>query len=230
MTDTSPQTPLERTIPPEIRDDRFWRAIARVAATEGVRQILEIGSSSGAGSTAALVAGALRNPSGPPIIHCLEVSRPRVEALKERYREHEFVRPHHRSSVALERFPDAEELADFCRRTRLNFRRRGLRTQLRWLEQDVSYLREHGISEDGIRALKSELEIDHFDAVLIDGSEFTGKAELDDTYGARFLLLDDILTYKNYDNYRRLRRDPAYRLVEKSRWLRNGYAVFEQRS
>jgi hypothetical protein len=37
-----------------------------------------------------------------------------------------------------------------------------------------------------------------------------------------------IRSFKNRENYHRLREDPAYRLVKKSRWLHNGFAVFER--
>jgi hypothetical protein len=66
-----------------------------------------------------------------------------------------------------------------------------------------------------------------FDAVLIDGSEFTGRAELDEVYGASYILLDDIRAFKNYANFARLSADPAYSLVEVSEHVRNGYAVFQ---
>ncbi len=71
-------------MPPQIKRERFYRAIARAAATPSVRTVLEIGASSGAGSTEALVSGGLANPNGPPAIHTIEVSKPRFEALAER--------------------------------------------------------------------------------------------------------------------------------------------------
>lgn len=220
-----PASELDRVIPPEITGDRFHRWIERVAATPGVRQILEIGSSSGEGSTTALVRGALRNPSHPTL-DCLEVSKPRFEALAERYREHDFVRCHNLSSVPIERLPSPEDLDAFRRRVWTRFRLIRRRTVLRWLEQDIDYLRRHGLSGWGIRAVRERYGIGRFDAVLIDGSEFTGPADLDEVYGARFLLLDDIRTYKNYDNDRRLHDDPRYRPLARSRRPRNGFAVY----
>lgn len=216
---------LDRLIPPEITGDRFHRWIERVAATPGVRRILEIGSSSGAGSTTALVRGALRNPSRPTI-DCLEVSKPRFEALDARFRGHDFVRCHNLSSVPLEQLPTAADIDAFRRRvwTRFRFIRR--RTVLRWLEEDIEYLRRHDLSGWGIRTVRERYGIDRFDAVLIDGSEFTGPADLDEVYGATYLLLDDIRTYKNYDNDRRLRDDPRYRRLVRSRRPRNGFAVY----
>lgn len=219
---------LDRIIPPEIKDDRFYRAIADVAATPGVRQILEIGGSSGEGSTEALVGGALRNPNGPPQLHSIEVSRNRFAALAERWKAFPFVHCYNLSSVPLESFPTEEEVARFHRDVRSKLRKNRLEKVLGWLRQDLEYVREQGLSAHGIRQIKAQHGIAAFDAVLIDGSEFTGKPELDEVYGARFLLLDDTRSYKNWDNARRLSGDPAYRLVTKSRWLRNGYAVFER--
>jgi hypothetical protein len=223
-----PASGLDRLIPPEIKGDRFYRAISEVAATPGVSEILEIGSSSGAGSTEAFVLGALRNPVRPRL-HCIEVSTARHAALAERWREQDFVHTYNVSSVPLESFPSAEEVARFHREVRSKLSRVPLQTVLEWLEQDVDYLREHDLSRHGIREIKERHRIDTFDAVLIDGSEFTGAAELDEVIGARFLLLDDTRTFKNLDNVRRLEADPAYRLVRKSRWTRNGFAVFERR-
>lgn len=223
----APSSSLDRLIAPEIRGDRFSRAISEVAAMPGIREILEIGSSSGAGSTEAWVAGALRNPVRPRL-HCIEVSRARYAALVERWREHDFVRCYNVSSVPLDAFPSEEDVVRFYREHRSRLRRTPLETVLEWLRGDVEYVREHGLSRHGIRELKAAHRIEAFDAVLIDGSEFTGSAELDEVYGARFVLLDDTLTFKNWDNAARLAADPAYRLVRKSRWTRNGFAVFER--
>jgi hypothetical protein len=91
-----PGSSLDRLIPPGIKDDKSYRAITRIAATPGVRQVLEIGASSGGSST------------------------------------------------------------------------------------------------DDVLRFRSAAGVHLFDAALIDGSETAGKPELDDTCGARFLLLDGI--------------------------------------
>ncbi len=224
MADTSG---LDRLIPPEIHRDRFSRAITRIAAIPDVREILEIGSSSGVGSTSAWVAGALRNPE-PPRIHCIEVSEVRHSALAERWRDYPFVVTYNLSSVSLERFPSPDDVERFYRSERSRLRRTPLDTVLEWLQQDVDYVRDHQLSRDGIREIRDSNGIQTFDAVLIDGSEFTGAAELEDVYGARFLLLDDTLTFKNWENRRRLDVDPGYRKVTSSSWRRNGFAVYER--
>jgi hypothetical protein len=218
---------LHRLIPPEIAGDAFAGAIEDVAATPGVREILEIGSSAGEGSTAAWVRGAMRNPAVPRV-HCIEVSKERHAALVRRWSAHQFVECYNLSSVPLERFPSAADVEQFYREVPSRLRDFELNTVLGWLQEDVDYLRDHGLSSRGIARIKERHGLDGFDAVLIDGSEFTGSAELDEVYGARFLLLDDTMTFKNWENARRLEEDPSYILIRSDSSRRNGFAVFER--
>ena len=211
---------LDRVIAPEIKDDAFYESIIRVASMPGLSHILEIGASSGTGSTEAFVAGIGMQPEAPTL-HSLEVSEPRYRALVERYRDIPFVRCYHASSVALSDFPSVDEVASAWRAGDPP-----LRTQLRWLRQDIDYITEHDVPQSAIDSIKEEFAIDSFDVVLIDGSEFTGTAELAQVYGARFLLLDDIRTFKNRANYERLSDDPGYRLMASDPHLRHGFAVF----
>jgi hypothetical protein len=218
---------LDHLIPAEIASDSFSEIIEEVASTEGVHEILEIGSSAGDGSTAAWVRGALRN-AVPPRLHCIEVSIERHAALVERWGAQEFVLCHHASSIPVERFPSAEEIERFYLDVPSRLRAFDLATVLGWLQQDLDYLRDNGLSSPGIAQIKDRYSIDTFDAVLIDGSEFAGRAELDEVYGARFLLLDDTETFKNWENSRRLQADPKYRLIYADPETRNGFAVFER--
>jgi len=218
---------LDHLIPPEITGDAFSEAIEEVAATVGVREVIEIGSSAGDGSTESWVRGALRNPVRPRL-HCVEVSVERYGALAERWREQSFVCCYNVSSVPLEQFPSAEDVTRFYREVPSRLREYELEVVLGWRQQDIDYLLEHDLSTAGIREIKEQCQIDVFDAALIDGSEFTGRAELDEVYGARFLLLDDTQTFKNWDNLRRLEADPTYRLIRGDPAIRNGFAVFER--
>ena len=218
---------LDHLIPPEIKGDAFARIIEDVAATPGVQEILEIGSSAGEGSTAAWVRGALRNPHRPRL-HCVEVSTKRHAALVARWCDQDFVLCHHVSSIPVERLASAEEVERFYRDTPSRLREFELTTVLGWLQQDVDYLRDHGLSSPGIAQIKERYGIETFDAVLIDGSEFAGRAELEEVYGARFLLVDDTESFKNWENARRLQSDPEYRLICADQETRNGFAVFER--
>jgi len=219
-------TSLDRLIPPEIRNDSLYAAIIRVAATPGVRQMLEIGASGGEGSTEAFIEGALKNPT-QPTLHCIEVSDIRYQALRKRHASRGFVRCYHVSSVPLEKLASAAEVTDFYHSVQSALNDYPLKTVLGWLEQDVQYIKEHGLLLNGIRDVKNINGLDVFDAVLIDGSEFTGSAELDEVYGASYILLDDIRTFKNYANFARLSADQAYVLEEVSEHVRNGYAMFQ---
>jgi hypothetical protein len=218
---------LDELIAPEIKRDPFYEALVRVASDRRVRHILEIGSSSGEGSTEAFVKGALMQ-SSPPDLYCMEVSRIRYEALVRRYRRYPFVHCYNLSSVPLDCFPSPDDVEQFYRTFDSKLRKTPLPEVLRWLEQDKQYLRDHHADRNGIQAIRESHGIETFDAVLIDGSEFTGRAELEETYGARFILLDDTETFKNWGTCRRLRDDLTYRLVEHRPEVRNGYAVFER--
>lgn len=219
-------TSLDRLIPPEIRNDSLYSAIVRVAATPRVRHMLEIGSSGGDGSTEAFIEGALKNPT-QPTLHCIEISDVRYQALRKRHASRTFVRCYHASSVPLEKVASAAEVKEFYHSVQSALNDYPLKTVLRWLEQDVRYIKEHGLDSNGIRDVKNVNGLNVFDAVLIDGSEFTGRAELDEVYGASYILLDDVRAFKNYANFARLSADPAYALAEVSEHVRNGYAVFQ---
>ena len=72
---------LNRLIPPEIKNDDFYRAIQNIAKNEDIQTVLEIGSCSGQGSTEAFVTGLRENPNQPTLF-CLEISKPRFAELK----------------------------------------------------------------------------------------------------------------------------------------------------
>jgi hypothetical protein len=220
---------LDRLLPPQVKHDSFYRAIIRVAARPDVRTVLEIGASSGGGSTEALVNGALKNPAGPPAIHSIEVSTARIGEFLTRWKDYPFVHGYNVSSVPAASFPTAEEVTRFYREVRSKLRNVRLEKVLGWLAQDLDYLAQHPeLSVPGIRRIKDAARIAVFDAVLIDGSEFTGRMEMEEVYGARILMLDDTRSYKNWDNLKRLEQDPQYRRLARSRWTRNGWAIFER--
>ena len=214
-------------IPPEIKGDGFFAAISTIAGDPEVRTILEIGASSGGGSTEALIEGAQQNPSRP-VLHCIEVSPRRFRALAKRHRDVEFLSAHNVSSVSLERFATEERVRDFYEAVDSPLNSVPLPVVLGWLRSDIDTVTKNRLSRDRIRMIKHQEGLEDFDLVLIDGSEFTGSAELADVYGARFILLDDTLTFKNCENCTRLNSDEAYELIEKSEQVRNGYAIFRR--
>ena len=113
---------LNSLIPPEIKDDDFYRAIQMIARKEDIKTVLEIGSSSGQGSTEAFVTGLRENPN-QPMLFCLEISKPRFAELQNSYKDDRFVKCYNVSSVSLEQFADEEEVIKFYKsnQTNLNY-------------------------------------------------------------------------------------------------------------
>lgn len=218
---------LERTIPPQIIEDDFYSLIITVASRPDVQTILEIGSSAGEGSTEAFVTGMKLNPSSPSLF-CLEISHARFSELVTRFADDPAIRCYNASSVPERSFASEDEVLDFWLKRTSKFSAFPLPLVLSWLSQDKTYLNSSGVEDNGIRSIMDHNGIEQFDVVLIDGSEFTGKAELDLIYGARIVLLDDIDTFKNYENFRRLSFDPIYDLKHENHTIRNGFAMFEK--
>ena len=218
---------LNYLIPPEIKNDEFYAVIQKICREEDIETVLEIGSSSGGGSTEAFVTGLRENQQNPKLF-CMEVSKVRFAELKKRYENDSFVRCYNVSSISLEKFPKKAEVINFYSNTQNNLRAYPLEQVLGWLEQDIEYVSKSGVANDGIQQIKQENNIEFFDLVLIDGSEFTGSAELDEVYGAKYILLDDITTFKNYYSHSKLLTDNNYTLVAENKKIRNGYSIFKK--
>lgn len=222
------QSQLDLLIPPEIKDDELYSCILQLAREANLANVLEIGSSAGGGSTEAFVFGLRQNP-GSPRLFCMEVSRPRFEALEKRYCHEGFVHCLHASSVSMADFPTEKEIRLFYQWVPTALNHYPLEQVLGWLQQDMRYIAEHNLPENGIRGIREQFGIDLFDMVLIDGSEFLGRAELDEIYGAGIIMLDDVNGFKNLHNYRRLTDDKYYWLAHENMALRNGFAIFIRR-
>jgi len=218
---------LDNTVPPEIKNDEFYFLIQKLAQQENIKTILEIGSSSGTGSTEAFVKGLHKNPNKPTLF-CMEISAPRFAELQNRYAADPNVKCYNISSIPLDKFPTEQEVSSFYYNIKTTLNNYPIERVLGWLRQDIEYMKSSGHCENGIQIIKDENNIKNFDMVLIDGSAFTGTAEFNEIYGARLILLDDINSIKNYDNYKRLIKDPNYSLVAENRRLRNGYAAFKK--
>ena len=218
---------LDVIIPGEIKNDSFYDALRTLAALPEVRTILEIGSSAGGGSTEAFVSG-LKARSNPADLYCMEVSATRFAQLRDTYKAYEFVHCFNVSSVPLSDFPSHEAVGTFLDTVQSALRAYPKATVLSWLDADLDYVKSHGFDANGIQLIKSERGIEHFDVVLIDGSEFTGEAELRNVHGAKYIALDDINAYKNWKNYFQLKEDPNYELISEDRSVRNGFCIFKR--
>ena len=213
-------------IPPEIKNDEFYFSIINLIKENDINTILEIGASSGEGSTEALMIGKEGKPGVR--LFSVEVCTERFVLLKDRYKHDANFFPYNVSSILLDSFPKKEEIINFFLTHSELLKVYCLDLVLNWYDSDVDYITVNNIPQDGINIIKSEHGIDTFDCVLIDSSEFTGKPELDAVYGAKFIILDDIMAYKNFDNHNRLVNDPKYMLLKENKRVRNGYSIFKR--
>ncbi len=212
-------------IPPEILGDDFARQIAKIVEKAEVKTLIEIGSSSGEGSTSAIIKG-LKIKKGWKL-HLLEVDPLRFESLRRKFQSTSGVFIHRYSSVSISRFPTTEEVVRFYNSVPTNLNRWPIETILNWLEQDKQNLLQSNLAQiNGIDKIKEEFGIQNFDFALIDGSEFTGFADLQSVLGSTYILLDDVNAFKCNYAYKALLADPSYSLEYENWELRNGFAIF----
>ena len=223
------QKALDLIIPAEIKNDSFYHLLNSVAQLSEVKNILEIGSSSGQGSTEALVLEIRnRRDSSEVSLFCMEISKARYLMLQEAYKSDNFVKCYNLSSIASNEFPLESEIINFynCVRTTLN--RYPLQTILSWYSQDLDYINQNGIAINGIKHIKEDNKLNNFDLVLIDGSEFTGERDLWSVMGSKFIALDDVFAFKCWNAYQTLLHHSSYSLVCCDFNTRNGYAFFKR--
>lgn len=219
---------LDIIIPPEVLNDDFSAILSEIAGRKEIKTILEIGSSSGSGSTQALVNGILKKDFQNTKLFCMELSRARFLNLVNTYKDKDFIKPYNLSSITISEFPSEGEVAHFYNTVKTNLNLYSLETVLSWLKSDVEYINHNCLDFCGIEFIKSCNQIKKFDFVLIDGSEFTGEAELQHVWGAKIIALDDVNTFKCFAPFKRLIDHYSYKLIKKDLSLRNGYALFER--
>ncbi|NET72778.1 MAG: hypothetical protein F6K62_18160 [Sphaerospermopsis sp. SIO1G2] len=216
---------VEGQIIADIKYDELYDAIQKIASSEPISTMLEIGSFTGQGSTEAFVTGMLKNPHQPHLF-CIEAVDTLFAQLAKRYQDYPQVHCYYGSTVTAEEFPAPEQVIAFYNSHPQVMEEVSLDTLIHWLQEDQSYIKTSGIATQIIPTIQQEYKIAQFDVVLIDGSEFTGLIELEQVYGANIIILDDINVFKNYDSYHRLMEDPNYERTSYNTSLRNGYAIF----
>ena len=221
---------LEKIIDPEITNDPFFDDLMKYASDRRLKTFLEIGSSSGGGSTEAFVTAIRQRADKESVyLYCMELSKPRFELLSKTYLADKFVRPYNLSSISSKEFPSESNIVSFYKKVPTKLNNAKLKTVLEWYAADLAYIQKSGNDLNGIEFIKRDQSINQFDMVLIDGSEFTGERELELVIGANVIALDDTETYKCHAALRRLSKDQRYRLITHRPEVRNGYAIFERK-
>ncbi len=222
---------LEKIIPPEIRNDLFYGYLYQISMAPQFKNFLEIGASSGLGSTHAFVTGIEQREDAEKVsLFPMEISNVRFDALVNEYKNKLFVKCFRLSSISSINFPTKEEVIAFYNYSRSALGLYSLETVLSWYQEDINYLKSNPTLDiEGIEYIKSTNSILDFDVVLIDGSEFTGERDLYRVIGAKIIALDDINTFKNWNSFQIMSNHTSYQLVIADRKTRNGFAIFERR-
>ena len=220
---------LDLVIPGEISKDPFSDLIKNLSSLNSVKTIIEIGSSSGEGSTKSFVESIKNRKDVDEVtFFCLELSDPRFKKLQKYLKPYKFANAFNLSSVDIESFPGEKEVELFYKERKTALNKTKLSEVLRWRQQDIEYISSTGRNICGLEAIKLSKKINNFDLCLIDGSEFTGKAELNILIGANYILLDDTETFKCREAFEILDKSHDYQLIEHQPLIRNGFAAFKK--
>lgn len=228
----------KRIIPAEITTGEFYSLVKEISGRNEVVTILEIGSSSGEGSTQALLESISLRPTSEKKVFCLEISKERFNKLAEYVSCDKRFIPLRMSSVSMSDFPTLDEVLSFHSKNFTNLSKIHQDTVKSWYRKDTQFLIENPEVFSGknpknpksgaIQWIKRKYQIRYFDFVIIDGGEFTGLIELKQTFGAKYIALDDVNSFKCFEAHQYLLASSDYRLVSSNLNERNGWSVFSK--
>lgn len=221
---------LETQISPEIVNDEFSFLLREISLKDDVKTVLEIGTGSGDGSTSAIVEGLDKNTNEDKRFFTIEISKERAANAEKKYLLKQYMRVLCGCSVMVSEYMNDKDVTDFYKSRKSALNDYPLAMVLGWKKEEIDYINTNQSSENLIERVKEDYEIPYFDLVLIDGSEFTGKAELNHVIGAKYIALDDINAAKNSYNYELLRMAGSQYMPLVENWsLRNGFAIFKKK-
>lgn len=221
--------PLELQIAPDIINDGLFSLLKEYAKKPDVKTILEIGTGSGDGSTTAFIEGMKMNPNADKRFMTIDVSIQRSKRAHEKFAKNDFAVFYYGCAVDLSGYESDERIVEFYNASETALNRHPCAEILKWKQNELNYISENNVPLNVVESIRKIHQIEHFDFVLIDGSEFTGVAELAAVIGAKYIALDDINCLKNLDNYNALKQPGSGYELQKVDWnLRNGYAIFKK--
>ncbi len=222
---------LDELIQPEIFQDELYNQIAHIVCEINATTVIEIGSSSGLGSTQAIVSGIkTAGLEEKAKVFCIEASKIRCAELAKNHRKNSFIIPYNYCSTGLGDYLSEEMIECFYKDIRTNLNNYPLEEVLRWRREEIEYIKANRIPFHGIEAIRNHNDIKSFDLAILDGSAFTGNADcMKLIYLAKWIVLDDVNGIKNYFADNILDGDSSYELICRNLNLRNGYSVFKRK-
>ena len=210
-------------IPAEIKNDELYDRIIttiRMFSSE-IKTVLEVGASSGDGSTEALIIGmaGLQDKT----LYTIEANPIRYKNLVERYKGLDWVKPMNGSSVSIEEYMSEDDVEFFHKNTPTQLNEYSLETVLSWHKDELLSIARWRIPTGVIDAIQKP------DMVLLDGSPFTGNAEYQKVCDSKIIILDDIFDIKHHHSHQALRKNKDYECLFCNLTLRNGYSIWVKR-
>lgn len=200
---------------PDIVNDELSTYILELQKEYKPKNILDIGAGAGDGATSYM---------DRRRCFALEMDKENYDALNSRYEKNKKVTAVYSPSTSF--VVDADWVWDMYHEhpNWIIWKVIGIDEVLKWRDNTEKKIKSFK-DADGIRAIKKKYKLETFGMVLIDGSPFTAEQELNEVWGSKIIILDDVRDIKNWQNYEKL-KDSDYKLLRYNPLYRNGYAVF----
>ena len=203
----------------------LFKNVENIINEKQLTKIIEIGSGHGDGSTQFLIRGLDSVKSENKVLYCIEAKEPQFTNLVNNTTNKGYVKCFYGSSLSsknclVKDFDKDVWHSPYNKIKETNSFSYDLVKQ--WFEEEITIINK---AEAGV--LDTILSNEHFDMVVIDGSEFLGYSEYvlvkDRT---KYLVLDDVhKCYKNYQVYDEIKNNRLWELVYDNPHDRNGTII-----
>lgn len=187
-----------------------------------LNSVLVVGAGNGEGAVQAIVS-AYHNLK-PNVLFSIEPNKENFIQLEKKYSH--VSKSYNCSSVKTANYVTEEELAAYYKYIPSVMNNYPLDFFTAALKAEIHDLETTNRSCDCIREIMRSHNLNYFDFVVLDGSLFSGEADLDAVYGSVFILLTSVNSIKDHANHKRLSEDDNYILLLSNTTPRAGYSMF----
>ncbi|MDD2850956.1 MAG: hypothetical protein PHY09_03535 [Desulfuromonadaceae bacterium] len=208
---------------PDKADHELYFTIQRILYfDDSIRTILDVGAGDGSGTTDAVIT-AIKNKQDVRVF-CIEADVKKFDELKKRL----YVNAtcYKGSSVAINDYMTLKATSLFYKHIPTITNYYSLDTVLQQRQAELNNLLSNNLTDSAIDEIKASFSLSAFDFAILDGSMFTGEADLNAVYGSKYIVLNSVRSIKNYANIIRLNKDPDYCLIDGNIESRCGYAIY----